>query len=378
MSGKKYSTEKFIEKAKQVHGDKYDYSKVIYNGAMEKVCIICPIHGEFWQTPNSHLSGYGCRLCGLRSTKFKNDFFKRAIMVHGDKYDYSKTIVKDSLSKVDIICRKHGVFSIRAFLHLQGQGCPRCFAESVGDRKRMKWEEFVKRAKEKHGDKYIYNKEDFVNATTKIKILCKIHGLFEQTPSRHLTGEGCPQCVHDNMWDVYRHKKTTREFIDEAIAIHGDLYDYSKTEYEHSLKKVCITCKKHGDFWITPSEHLRGHGCPYCSLSKGEEKIEKFLREHDVCHERQYEIHYKTLLCQQSKIKVDFYIPSHNTFIEYNGQQHYNPIEKWGGQKELEKQQARDMALRQYCNEHKIKLIEIPYTEFNNINNILAKELKFK
>ena len=173
-------------------------------------------------------------------------------------------------------------------------------------------------------------------------------------------------------------KYSTEKFIEKAKQVHGDKYDYSKVIYNGAMEKVCIACPIHGEFWMTPSTHLRGSGCPYCSLSKGEEKIEKFLCEHGVCHERQYEIHYKTLFFQQNKIKVDFYIPSQNTFIEYNGQQHYNPIEKWGGQEELEKQQARDMALRQYCEERNIRLIEIPYTEFNNIDNILVKELKFK
>ena len=121
------TTEQFIEKAKQIHGNKYDYSKVEYVNNHTKVCIICPEHGEFWQTPNSHLNGNGCSSCkGLKKLTTK-EFIERAKQVHGNKYDYSKTIYVNKRTKVCIICPIHGEFYQTPHNHVyQKQGCPEC------------------------------------------------------------------------------------------------------------------------------------------------------------------------------------------------------------------------------------------------------------
>jgi hypothetical protein len=133
------STEEFIKKAKQIHGDKYDYSKVKYTGCKKIITIICPIHGEFYQVPNYHLSGNGCPKCGHENTWNKRgritteDFIKKAKIVHGDKYDYSESEYKNRRTKVKIICHKkyrngleHGIFYQKPDLHLNGRGCPHC------------------------------------------------------------------------------------------------------------------------------------------------------------------------------------------------------------------------------------------------------------
>ena len=122
----KLTTEEFIARAKAVHGDKYDYSKVEYVDSKTKVCIICPEHGEFWQKPKNHLSGYGCPICSGRKKMRTIDFIKRAKQVHGDKYDYSKTEYKGNTEKISIICPEHGEFWQRSGNHLRGVGCPKC------------------------------------------------------------------------------------------------------------------------------------------------------------------------------------------------------------------------------------------------------------
>ena len=126
------TTESFIENAIKIHGDKYDYSKVNYVNASTKVCIICPIHGEFWQTPDKHLSlKQGCPKCGhiLNGIKKRlgvNEFVRRAKKVHGDKYDYSKVEYINCATKVCIICPQHGEFWQTPYCHLKGHGCPTC------------------------------------------------------------------------------------------------------------------------------------------------------------------------------------------------------------------------------------------------------------
>lgn len=134
-------------------------------------------------------------------------------------------------------------------------------------------------------------------------------------------------------------KLTTEEWVAKARAVHGDRYDYSKVEYINGKTKVCIICPEHGEFWQTP----------------------QFSRE------RVWGFMYETQKAYPSKtnpsrfLYVDFYIPSLNTVIEYNGEQHYRKVGIW--EERFEKQQARDEELRQYCKDNGIKLIEIRYDE---------------
>lgn len=133
---KKLTTAEFISKAKLVHGDKYNYSKVEYKTNKDKVCIICPIHGEFLITPNSLLSGRGCSLCGRIKTNeskryTKDTFIQKAKKVHGDKYDYSEIEYIDCFTPIKIVCPTHGAFFQQPTLHLAGHGCLRCKTSGV-------------------------------------------------------------------------------------------------------------------------------------------------------------------------------------------------------------------------------------------------------
>lgn len=122
--------EQFVKEAMQVHGDKYDYSEVEYVNTHTPVKIRCQQCGnDFFQEPSSHLAGHGCPMCckkrGYRKLSQK-DFITRVRMVHGDKYDYSKTVYKDMRSKIEIVCPVHGLFYQQAQSHLLGHGCPLC------------------------------------------------------------------------------------------------------------------------------------------------------------------------------------------------------------------------------------------------------------
>lgn len=128
---KKKTTKQFIEEARLVHGNKYDYSKSEYVNATTKVIIICPQHGEFWQRPCDHLNGHGCKTCfyednGKQCRLSFADFLEKAYMAHGDKYQYNQDTYKGSDYKLDIICPVHGIFTQKAINHINGQGCPKC------------------------------------------------------------------------------------------------------------------------------------------------------------------------------------------------------------------------------------------------------------
>lgn len=214
----KIARESFIEKAKEVHGNRYDYSKVNYVNAKTKVCIICPEHGEFNIIPNSHLKGCGCMKCSINKThdfqrKTLEQFIKEAIEIHGDKYDYSKVNYVNNNTKVCIICPKHGEFWQTPNKHLSGQGCKQCANEKVSQMYSFTKEEFIKKAKEIHGNKYDYSKVEYKGYDTEVCIICPIHGEFWQTPDSHLQGSNCRMCSSQ----LSKNENEIYEFIVEKL-----------------------------------------------------------------------------------------------------------------------------------------------------------------
>ena len=198
-AGRFLNTEFFIEKAREIHGNKYDYSKVKYENSQKKVCIICPEHGEFWQTPNSHLNGRGCPKCKsekihLRVNKGTEQFIEEAKKVHGDKYSYLNTNYINNRTKVSITCPIHGEFLQTPSHHLHGEGCPKCRYDMNSKNQMLTTEDFIKQAKQIHGDKYDYSKVIYNGYEEHVTIICPIHGEYSQSPDSHLHSGGCPKC----------------------------------------------------------------------------------------------------------------------------------------------------------------------------------------
>ena len=354
--------EEFIQHAKGIHGDRYDYSKVEYVNNRTKVCIICKEHGEFWQKPYNHLSGKGCPKCANKNMT-TIDFILKSKKIHGDKYDYSKAEYKDSHTNVCIICTKHGKFYISPNSHLSGCGCNKCGEISRILKRTSNVAEFLEKAKKIHGDRYDYSKVEYINSSTKICIICKEHGEFWQTPNEHLSGHGCPKCSGRN--------KSTYDFIKQAKEVHCDKYDYSKSEYVNSKTKICIICKKHGEFWQDPSNHLNGMGCPKCKESKLEKQTRNVLEDNKIVYEYQKKFEW---LGKQS---LDFYLPSHNIAIECQGEQHYKPVDFAGkgnewAKKIFEKNKIRDKIKLDKVLKHNIKMI---YVNEENKDNFLNEIL---
>jgi hypothetical protein len=191
----------FIQKSIKQHGNKYDYSKVEYKDRLTKVCIVCPEHGEFWQAPCNHTIGLGCIKCGYIKRKNKgcnstSYFIKSARRVHGDKYDYSKTIYNGSKNKISFICPIHGEVSMIAGNHVRGHGCPKCGKEQMASKSRTTLSSFIEKSIRVHGSKYDYSKVKYKNNHSKVCIVCPIHGEFWQTPNNHLNGSECPECAY--------------------------------------------------------------------------------------------------------------------------------------------------------------------------------------
>ena len=300
--------DQYIEKAKKIHNNFYDYSKTNPKTCKDKCIITCPIHGDFWTTLDNHVNGKtGCPECKGVKKLTTEDFIKKAREIHENKYDYSKTIYKNAKEKVCIICPRHGEFWQEARHHLNGAGCPKC--KGV---KKLTTEEFIERAKKIHNDFYDYSKTIYKNAKEKVCIICPEHGEFWQEASSHLQGCKCPKCVGGITL-------TTEEFIEKAKKVHNDFYDYSKTIYKNAKEKVCIICPRHGEFWQEASSHLQGKGCPKCKSSKLENILIKFLNKNEIFYIFQYKIK------ELGKKTLDFFLPYYNTVIECQGEQHYVP-----------------------------------------------------
>ena len=383
---RRISRNEFINRANKIHNYKYDYSKVGDDFTTNtKVSIICPRHGVFEQTVNNHLRGRGCLKCKY-NTLTNEEFIEKAKSIHGDKYSYNKTEYKNSTQKVTITCNKHGDYLQRPYIHLQGSGCPMCKKEKMcvnylkGNKdlyldNKTAW--FIEEAKKIHGDKYLYDKVKYIRSNQNVIITCPKHGDFLQTPNTHLNGSGCELCAKDKLSIEFR--PSLDEFIEKSNKIHFNRYDYSLVSIpERTSDKVKIICPIHGIYEQIMFLHMRGSGCPKCTkISKGEEKINDFLHRNNYSYNRQYFIKNENVLCSNKKLFIDFCVFKDNKmiFIEYNGHQHYKSVDYFGGEERYEQQIERDYAVQLYCKEHKIKLITIPYSEYNNIDNILKREL---
>jgi len=298
------------------------------------------------------------------------EFIKKAKNIKPN-YDFSKVEYMGANVKVKITCDKGHEFEIAPSNFMNSKGCAICTLK----RRTLTTKEFIKRAKEIKPN-YNFSKVEYVNAKTKVKVTCEKSHEFEIRPGHLLSGIGCTKCSR-------RYRCTTKEWIVEAKKI-KPFYDFNNVEYVRSHTKVKITCEKGHEFKISPANFMSGKGCAKCSSSKGEEKIRDFLNENNVLFLEQKR--FDDCKCKNS-LPFDFYIPSHNICIEYDGEQHHNPI-YFGSRKDktkeevkilaenkLKKIQARDAIKTKYCKENNINLIRIPYTEFDNISSILNKSL---
>ncbi|MFA5626154.1 MAG: hypothetical protein WC965_01600 [Thiohalomonadaceae bacterium] len=255
------TTEQFIEDARKVHGDIYDYSKVEYKGAHVKVLIVDPEFGEFWQKPNLHLSGQGHRLRGLEKVRAKlsnstAEFVKKAREVHGDLYDYSKVNYVNSKTPVTIVDPDYGEFTQTPNAHLRGRGSPERGRTQRAAANTYTTATFIEKAREVHGDLYDYSKVEYRGHDVPVCIVDREHGEFWQKPVGHLQGYG------DKRRAAKKDQSAAETFEAKARQVHGNLYDYSKVEYKSALDKVVITHPTLGDFLQRPNTHLNGHGHP--------------------------------------------------------------------------------------------------------------------
>lgn len=311
-----WDRESFIELASSLHNGKYNYSMFEYDGKNKKGTIICPEHGEFEQTPAVH-------------------------------------------------ARKE-----------RPSGCPLC-----GNKKRrLKFDYFVKKATEIHGDKYRYSEKDFNGSHEKTKIFCKkCNKWFEQIAENHISKSkptGCPICAKEN--GKQKLTKKYGQLIDDFRRVHGDKYKYDENSYKKTTKKMRIFCER-CEKWFeqTPHKHISGQGCPICRKSSMERQVELLLADKNVVFYTQ-----KTFpwLKYKNNMYLDFFLVNENIAIECQGEQHFKPTDFSHRKDEKETierfkmQKERDNAKLKLCQEHGIKVEYIGYKD--NITERLSNILR--
>lgn len=355
----KNDLKELIIKANIIHDSKYDYSKFIYQGMKIDGIIICPIHGEFPQDFDSHINKKsGCPFC-VGKNKTTERFIQEAVLVHGNKYDYSLVNYVRSDFPVKIICSIHGEFEQIPNSHLQGYGCRDCANEELSIDRRKSLEQRIKEFNIIHDNKYDYSLvKEIKNARDFIDIICPIHGPFTQQVTSHQQGCGCDLCGKEIIFNS--RKYSTKEWIEKFRKIHNEKYDYSLIDsIENSLQIIYIICPKHDKFPQKVESHSQGQGCPYCQDSYMEKITKSLLLSKNINF-----IQEKRINCYSKKgLRLDFYIELNGIkyAIECQGIQHYEPVEFFGGEKVYNEQIIKDNDKREYCINNNIKLLEIPY-----------------
>jgi len=310
----KRSFEDTLKLFREVHGDRYEYNKDTYHGSSDKMEMKCRVCGNvFYQTPNKHLMGRGCPVCGKTKKLTTEEFISRAKERYGDKFTYEKTEYTNQRAKLIVTCNIHGDIEVNAKQFLNGCGCKKCREDEYN---RFK-SEFEERARKIHPieEELDYSESVYVNNHTPLRIICHKkdeygieHGVFYQTPAHHMSGQGCPKC-NGNL------KMTPDEFISKAKTVHGDKFTYFSEKYVSYNESTEIKCNKCGKiFRQTPHNHLLGKGCPFCgcNISKPESDINEFISKYAKTYTNNRKI------LDNSK-EIDILIENKPIAFEYDG-----------------------------------------------------------
>lgn len=297
-------------------------------------------------------------------------FIEKSRKVHGDKYDYSQSVYISNKNKIKIICKEHGEFFQYPLDHY-GQkrcGCRKCSGMFPMDK-----ESFIKIANDIHKYRYDYSKVVFVSRMKPVEIICKIHGSFFQIPKNHIShknGHGCPKCR--DVCTKNRFLLTHEEFLIRANKAHNNLYSYPE-KYVNIETPIKIICPIHGEFHQRPNNHLNGHGCLYCKRYRRETITGEIIEE--LFHVKP--THNRIIrLSNKKRLYIDYFfnINGVDYAVEYNGEQHYQPVEFFGGLKGYKEAIKRDKIKEEWCKNNKVRLIKIDgryYKDYDSIKQYL-------
>jgi Zn finger protein HypA/HybF involved in hydrogenase expression len=333
MGRPRKTTEEWFEECKKRRKDKCKNLKLtensVYLGRESLIELECTKHNiRFSYTADSILRrDTMCPEClkEYRGTDYKS-WENKAREVHGDEftYPYLKDEYKDMHSMITMLCSNGHTFKQDATSHLSGCGCRKCYEESL-KKPKVSFEEYLKLEKEKFGDKFDLSKFEYKGLKEKSIYICHCkdkngveHGEFEQSPSAHLRSKtGCHKCCNELI--AKTQTLTTEEFIEKALKVHGEDFNYKDAKYINAKENIWLTCNNCGNhFQITPDNHLRGEGCPKCNKSKLERSLGNFFESKNIEYVKDY-------MNSFNNLRNDFYLPKYNVIVECQGTQHFRP-----------------------------------------------------
>lgn len=401
-SGRKAkTTEQFKKEFVERWGNLYDLSLVDYVNDATDVTIICPYHGRQTSRPSSLLSKRRltpCSKCSQEATvntrkkKTNNKKYHRLTdeIVRKElkekrldmrfSYDNTKLIKEGKNTYITIECIHHGEIKVPYHGFLNGSNCPECAKEEASKKNRKTNEQFEKESIVKHGDKFIYDRLNYKKNNIPVELGCKIHGnYFPITPVEHLNSPpglgGCPECKKEHLSKINR--SNNEDFIQKSENLYGKgRFGYDDLDYTTEHGEINLTCIEHGTvFYTTPNRHLRGDvSCCLCKGSEGEKAVSLHLSRLNLAFRTEKPLYG----CPDAKnpLRWDFYLPEYNLYIEYNGRQHYEPVEIFGGILGFIDRKKKDNYKRIWARKNEAYLLEIPYNQYKNTGIIINKYLE--
>ena len=342
-----------------------------YTGYNTPIEHYCNKHDIYWYiSPYNALCGKGCKECGkekqIKNSRKLHDKYveelksKNPIIEVVDQYMGAKTSILHH-------CLVHDIFwNTTPDRALQGVGCPECKKERLRSCLCKTHEQYVKEVESLNSNIIVTGM--YVDSKTPIEHHCKKHNVFWNAyPESILRGGGCQECWKEKIGD--KNSKTHEQYVDEVSKVNPNIEVIEK--YIDSSTAILHRCKKHNVLWYAyPTNILRGHGCSQCNESNGEKQIRQWLD--DRCIEY---IPQKTFDdCRNRRVlPFDFYIPTCNLCIEYDGEQHFRTVDYFGGNEGFEQRKRNDEIKNQYCKDHNIRLLRIPYYKNveEELNNFL-------
>ena len=343
-----------------------------YLGTKKKVGCKCSVCGYEWSASPGNLTGSGgrvptgCPRCH-KQERYTPERFRELASKKSPQLEILEDY-KGSQSKILCRCKKCGYESYVVatdLIRTKGHGCNRC------NRLIHKTtESFMEEMK--NSGVNITPLEEYINAQTPILFRCDDCGKeWYVRPSDLSHGARCPHCKHNNKFAAKRAELVEyMDRFDPTIEVLG--------EYKGRHNHIKCRCRICGNEWnSTPGNLMGGCGCPACKSSAGERRIRAYLMGHGVMYVQEYR--FKD--CRDEHVlPFDFYIPHMNMVVEYDGEQHYRPVKfagtnDNGGTVRYLKTLRRDAIKNKYCADHDIKLVRIPYTEYDEIDEILNELL---
>jgi len=362
------TTHQFIDKAKIVHGDLFDYAETVYTLWLSPLNVRCRQHSQLFEvTPSYHLEAGGCPSCGdqrrLESTALPfSEFLSRARDKFGDTYEYDESSYTGVAKDMRILCLAHGWFSQPGYVHLRAKiGCPICTARIP-----LTQEDVIARLTSKFGNTLDYSQINFKGAKTPFTLTCVKHSHTFSTALHNLlkpNGNGCKKCALEASAETLT--ITFSEFLWRARETHGDTFTYK--DYINISSPVTVICKEHGEFSQNASAHVKGNGCAQCKISTIERELITHLRMLGVEVKSGDRKTIKSV--KGTAMELDLFIPSKNLAIEVNGAMWHSEKVGRGSQYHLHKTEE--------CEKQGIQLIHIFDDEFKANREMVKSKLAY-